>query len=334
MLLIVSRPDDEHVEHVIPRLAERGIPYHAVDPRDFPADARVAVSRGDPAAPRIRIAGPGGPVTLDAVRAVWYRRPRQPVFDTAMSDDAGVRRWADLEIGEFVDGLMESLDCLWIPGPPTLAFRAQHKLYHLGVAEHVGFRVPRTVVTNDWAAARAFRRAVDGEVVSKAVLRGQVEIGGELRACYTRPVLRRALRWRHTLRYVPATFQEYVPKRIEVRVTVFGSQVFAAELDSQASRFCRYDWRYMVMEDIAHRPHQLPDAIERQCLGLVRALGLTNGAIDLVVTPAGEYVFLEINPFGQWLWIEEWAGLPLTDALLALVESAVKRPAPALREPR
>ena len=52
-------------------------------------------------------------------------------------------------------------------------------------------------------------------------------------------------------------------------------------------------------------PIALPDAIARQCRAFVQRLGLVFGCFDLIVTPAGDYVFLEINQMGQFLWVEE-----------------------------
>jgi glutathione synthase/RimK-type ligase-like ATP-grasp enzyme len=55
--------------------------------------------------------------------------------------------------------------------------------------------------------------------------------------------------------------------------------------------------------------------VEDQILTLQRRLGLIYSAFDLVRTPQGEYVFLETNPFGQWLWIEDLTGLPISKAI-------------------
>jgi hypothetical protein len=55
--------------------------------------------------------------------------------------------------------------------------------------------------------------------------------------------------------------------------------------------------------------------MEKRCLCLMETLGLAFGAIDLIVTPHGKYVFLEVNPAGQFLWLDSTLGLPLLDAL-------------------
>jgi len=49
------------------------------------------------------------------------------------------------------------------------------------------------------------------------------------------------------------------------------------------------------------------------------SLGLVFGALDFVVTPDGQWIFLEINPNGQWFWIERQTGMPISTALAELL---------------
>lgn len=125
------------------------------------------------------------------------------------------------------------------------------------------------------------------------------------------------------LRFCPVIFQAYVPKLFELRITVVGKQVFAAEIHSQQANHTRHDWRRYDNYKTPHLPHQLPCSMEQRCVHLVEQLGLSYGAIDMVVTPDGRYVFLEINPNGQYLWIEETTGLPISDAICDLLMSGI-----------
>jgi glutathione synthase/RimK-type ligase-like ATP-grasp enzyme len=123
------------------------------------------------------------------------------------------------------------------------------------------------------------------------------------------------------VRYCPVIFQAYVPKRVELRITVVGGEVFAAEIHSQQSNHTRHDWRRYDLGETPHLPHELPADVARRCLRLVGELGLCYGAIDMVLTPDGRYVFIEINPNGQYLWIEQMTGLPISDAVCDLLTS-------------
>ena len=121
------------------------------------------------------------------------------------------------------------------------------------------------------------------------------------------------------IRLCPVIFQAYVPKRVELRITVVGRQVFAAEIHSQHSNHTKHDWRRYDRYQTPYFPHSLPTHLQQLCVRLVERLGLCYGAIDTVLTPDGRYVFLEINPNGQYLWIEKMTGLPISDAICDLL---------------
>jgi glutathione synthase/RimK-type ligase-like ATP-grasp enzyme len=149
---------------------------------------------------------------------------------------------------------------------------------------------------------------------------------------YTHPVRRRDAAGYQALRHAPLILQEYVPKEVELRITVVGERVFAAEIRSQASRVTQHDWRHYDNERATYAPSALPADVEQRCVRLVQALGLCFGAIDLIVTPEGEYVFLEINPNGQWAWVESLTGLPIADAVAELLMRGTVAPAQEVRE--
>jgi glutathione synthase/RimK-type ligase-like ATP-grasp enzyme len=127
------------------------------------------------------------------------------------------------------------------------------------------------------------------------------------------------------VRYAPSLFQPYIPKETEIRVTIVGSRVFAVELRSQEVLEAKDDWRRVDSKQIKHVPHYLPTELEQKCVELVEALDLSFGAIDLILTPSNEYVFLEINPNGQWAWIQQMCPeINIRDALIDLLEKGTK----------
>jgi glutathione synthase/RimK-type ligase-like ATP-grasp enzyme len=132
---------------------------------------------------------------------------------------------------------------------------------------------------------------------------------------YTELVTKRDIQNLETIRLCPMTFQAYIPKRLELRITVVGERVFAAEIHSQISNHTQFDWRRYDLARTPHASHVLPHHLELKCVELVRRLGLVYGAIDMILTPDGKYVFLEINPNGQYLWIEELTDLPISEAI-------------------
>jgi len=122
---------------------------------------------------------------------------------------------------------------------------------------------------------------------------------------FTSPVTKEDLDNLEGLQFCPMTFQENIPKALELRITIVGEQIFTAAINSQQLDGAIYDWR---KEGRAlhqqWQPYDLPKTIEKQLLELMKYFGLNYGAIDMIVTPDERYIFLEINPVGEFFWLE------------------------------
>ncbi|MFB9209246.1 MvdC/MvdD family ATP grasp protein [Nonomuraea spiralis] len=313
MLLILSEPGDATVEMVLPKLKARGADALWWDPGDYPSAARLTARFGADG-DELFLTRDGQVFDLSTTTAVWTRRPGRP--RAAENVTAADQRERVEELSEwFMDGFWDLLDARWLPARRPVLRRAHNKLVHLALARRLGFAVPRTVITNDPAElVPAYERA-GGRLIAKAMEHTPFEIDGGTHAVYTTVVDRRALAGRSLLAHEPVILQPYVAKAVELRVTVVGRQVFTAEIASQDSPRTRDDWRHYDFARARHSVHRLPDDVATRCADLVAALGVSFGAIDLILTPDGEYVFLEINPNGQWAWIEELTGLPISDAI-------------------
>lgn len=117
----------------------------------------------------------------------------------------------------------------------------------------------------------------------------------------------------------PTLFQKCISKKIELRITIVGDKIFTASIDSQASEKTRVDWRNYDFQNVSHTTFKLPEKVEGLCFQLIKRLGLVFSAIDMILTPDDRYIFLEINPNGQYLWIELLTGLPISEAIARLL---------------
>ena len=116
----------------------------------------------------------------------------------------------------------------------------------------------------------------------------------------------------------PTQLQEYIEKAFELRVTVIGNRVFAVRIDSQLHEETKVDWRLHTQLN-PHSVYELQHEIKQFCLAFLAEQRLLYGAMDFIVTPKGEYYFLEHNPFGQYLWLEHETKLPLTEEICNLL---------------
>ncbi|GII05615.1 MvdC/MvdD family ATP grasp protein [Planobispora takensis] len=313
MILILSDRRDDAVELVLPKLEQRGARVAWWDPGDFPARGRLTAA----------FAGGGHRIVLDTgaerldlseVRAVWRRRPNAPTPAESVSEPSH-RRHAIWQAEFLLDGAWELAPARWLPSRRDVERRAHNKIIHMAQAAALGFRVPETVYTNDPAElVPAYERA-GGGLIAKQINSDEFTVDGAEHRAYTTVLNRRHLTSRHRLQHEPVILQPYVPKAVELRVIVVGERVFAAEIDARASRTARDDWRHYDDDRVRYAAHRLPDALERACVELTASLGLTYGAIDLILSPDGEYTFLEINPNGAWGFVEQRAGLPVGDAI-------------------
>jgi glutathione synthase/RimK-type ligase-like ATP-grasp enzyme len=320
MILIVTGEDDVHADPVQAELERRGADVARFDPAWFPAEAELAVRVGNGGAVGGRLGFRGHEIELERIGAVWRRRPGQPQAAAELAGSSA---------GDAVEGeatavladLWELLDVRQLPASPDAIAHATHKTRQLLVAGQLGFELPATLVTN---APDAFLESYErrrGGMITKRARPSQrlAAADGETVVRYTEPVRPRDLVHVEDLRLCPLIVQHAVPKRLELRVTVVGSRVFAAAIHSQASHHTRLDWRRYDLVRTPIEPFPLPLEVEERCLALVRHLGLRFGAIDLVLTPDDQFVFLEINPNGQYLWIERATSLPISDAIADLL---------------
>jgi glutathione synthase/RimK-type ligase-like ATP-grasp enzyme len=110
-------------------------------------------------------------------------------------------------------------------------------------------------------------------------------------------------------------FQEQIPKQWELRVVYVNDKVFVGALDASVYDTSKVDWRKPGVDVGVWQHYDLPEQVLRRLQIFMDKLGLLFGALDFIVTPLGEYVFLEINPIGEWGMLEKDLDLPIASAI-------------------
>jgi len=188
----------------------------------------------------------------------------------------------------------------------------------LRLAKLVGFAVPETLISNSFDEIRQF--ATGRTVIGKPLRQALTGSSGTEQVIYTTRLPEIAEPDRQAIRSVPAIYQTEIAKQRDLRVTVVGERVFAVAIDSQSRSETVTDWRRGSVPDLAHEIIELPADIKVLCVSLVQQLDLRFGAIDLVLDAEGRYWFLECNPNGQWAWIENRTGAPISSAIVDELE--------------
>jgi len=314
MILIISTPNDAPANGVEVRLRARGLKVLRFDTADFPARANLTMSYR-PGVPKYTLRVGDDTHRFDRLDAVWFRKPGQPEIHADIKDEE-IREVMQQDASEFLSAVWDSLDCRALPGIPSDMKVAQRKASQLGRAQALGFELAPTIVSNDPREFLDLYRTESGRLISKinGALTLRSRMGSEFMR-YTNTVSTRDVLHAHSISYGPLVLQAYVPKRVEIRVTVVADKVFAAEIHSQSANRTRFDWRRYDLGTTPHKSHELPDDVAQRCVDLVKISRLTYGTIDLILTPDGRYVFLELNSAGEYGWIEQLTGLPISDAI-------------------
>jgi ATP-grasp ribosomal peptide maturase len=315
-VLVLTQQLDAHADLVIAELNRRGVPVVRFDTADFPQRAQLIA--------RLARSGWEGTLVtrdralpLEQIARIWYRRPTPFELDPALPPSG--QQFASAEARMAIGGLLRSARCAWVNHPEKIV-SADYKPWQLQVASDCGLEIPASLITNDPAAVFDFFEQCQGQLIYKTLSGGLImSESGDAVSIYTSRVTIDDLRLEsERVRQTACLFQELVPKKVELRITIIGEQIFAAEISYRDPDQAALDWR-TAYQHLQYRIYDLPEAISQKCLAFVQRLGLSFAALDLIVTPDDRYVLLEANACGQWAWIQNATGMPICEALVDLL---------------
>lgn len=307
MILVVSTASDEHAAAVLSELSKQRTPATLLDLSQFPQRMRLSMQYGAPDHHSFFLNLPDGTkLDLTDCAVIWWRRPQQFVLHPDLTR-ATHRNFALSESYEAFAGLWQALEAFWVNDPKKDEV-AHRKAFQLRVAQDVGLTIPRTLISNDPAVVRGFIEAQGHERTIYKAFSATEQDWRE-----TRLLRSEELALVDHVQYAPVIFQEYIEARYDLRITVIGDSIFPAAIYSQESAY-KMDFR-MDIANSRIEAVRLPPTVESQLHALMARLGLVYGAIDMRLTLDERYIFLEINPAGQWLFIEQRSMQPITASL-------------------
>ncbi len=312
MILIVSNDDDDHARAVIESLRRRkSVAVQLLDLSRFPKELHLGLDYEEGAGPiRSWFRNDREAVSVSNCSVVWWRRPQPFSMHEELLDPSQLS-FAHTECYEAVNGLWLTFPATWV-NHPSRDEEAARKPYQLRIAREVGFEIPRTRITSDPAAAAQFVEELGSSRTIYKAFTGTEQVWRE-----TRVLRENEVALLDDVQFAPVIFQEYIPAQLDLRITVIGDEIHASAIHSAEGAY-QADYR-MELSDARVETFTLPSGIQSLVRAYMRRLGLLYGAVDIRVTPEGRYVFLEINPSGQWLFMEERTGAPMTEAFTSLL---------------
>jgi len=318
-VLVIALRGEAHADAVVARLVARGVPVCRFDVDTFGDEAELSLTTGE-AGISGRIVTSAGTFATEEIAAVWLHRPIFELFGAGPTRDnlgSFVRREREAALRGLFDLVA---DAFWV-NPAAALYAATSKPMQLCHAAAVGLTLPRTLVTNRPDEAAAFFAASGGRVIAKA-FRGEIGSGWhDTEIVYAQRLTEAHLAELPRLRHAPCIFQELVDKASELRVTVVGDRLFPVEIRFADGAPPPDDYRRAEVE-ASYAACALPPELERACARLVERCGLGFAAIDFIRRPDGAFVFLELNAYAAWLWLEALTGIAVSDAVAELLAGA------------
>lgn len=318
-VLILSTNLDKETDIVCVELIRRGIDYVRLNVEDIHNNFSVeyGVEHDSNSHCRIKI---GSLLTdLSEISAVWLRD-----FDYALihpnSGDLNTafifQQWNDS-----LQHLFSTIENRWINNFEA-THRANNRMRQLTLAKQLGFNIPSTLITNNPEKARRFYYEHEEDIILKVLHHHDIELLDKVYSIYSHRVTSKDVTKFEDLGYAPSVLQERIHTCSEYRVIVVKDKVFSVQFGLERELQCN-DMHRIPLSRLSMKPALLGNEHELQCIKLVKSLGLDYGAIDFVMDENGKLFFLEVNPTGDWLWIERKTKLPITRAVVDLIEYVV-----------
>jgi glutathione synthase/RimK-type ligase-like ATP-grasp enzyme len=325
MILILTNNQDPHADKVVEILRHKKILALRLNSDTVCPSSHLSF---DPKRDKeIQICSAGYTYHLKEITAIWYRKPHfwftdysKVSAENAMANDFKLQ-----ELLHFYDMLMHEANSAQIFAVNNIEklLKARNKPLQLHSANSIGFKIPNTLITSSPDQVESFLENHGGTGIIKVMDKGFVRYANKSKRFLTYPILLSEYR-KYRKKGVfdhPLFIQEEIKKAFELRVTVIGEKVFSCKIHSQDNPESRLDWRRSHPDDLKYEAFSLPNDVKQMCRNLCKHLELAFGAIDLAVTTSGEFVFFEINPNGQYLFLEQKTGLPLSMAMAELLST-------------
>jgi glutathione synthase/RimK-type ligase-like ATP-grasp enzyme len=302
MIIIMSPLNDVHSLAVQSRLTQQ-LDKEAtiIDAADYPGKWNIDMFVGQENG--FILSNGGSIISSDQIEGVWLRRVQPPVISEKVVIRE-VRSFCQSETQDFLVGLLATFPN--VVNKRSAEYTSSKKPYQLRVAAGIGLRVPDTLISTDPNRIRSFYERHSGNVIFKILTATKFQF------TETRVLEREFLHYLDSAVFAPTIFQERIEARIHLRITVVDREMFCASVEPTRPHGL-LDWR--LDKDPIIRAAAVPDEVVEKLMMLCDALNLRYGAIDLILGKDGEYIFLEVNPGGQFLFIEIQTGQPISLAV-------------------
>jgi len=317
-VLVLTHELEANVDIVIPMIRKKETPVIRINTDQFPQYLSLSLFFEDNTFSFLT--EDGIRLSAENIQSCWYRQPWGP--NIKKEEAGGYGHLVKEESKATIWSLSSTLDTFWMNSPSSVRLLDNNKFLQMKIADSVGFRTPASLITTNEFELMEFCERHGGFVALK-MISGRVfgsESPEKFDGVYTQKLSLRELRERaERIKICPVFAQEYVEKKLEARITVVGKSIFPCAIYSQDSTKTLHDWRHYDFKNVKHEKLSIPDNISKGLRDFMERSNLSFGAFDFIITPQGEFVFLEVNTGGQWGWIEDLTGMPISETVADLL---------------
>ena len=328
MVLIFTNKEDSHPTPVIQHFNSWGVPFFRFNTECLLIDYEFKWwTEGANTDFYIKNKINGCEVYGHEVTAIWDRRPIPPSRVPLKCDDE-IENTCLEEAHGFLSYLRYYLKDVFSIGSIVNDRYASSKMLQTRIALDSGFIVPKTMYSNKYEDLNAYFSRSEFLSV-KPISVDSVYYENQEYVFYVNKHRHEDIfsqsvdAFSQTVSFI----QEYIEKEYELRITVCCEEIVACRIDSQKqnSGEGKEDWRQGYDFGLQQKIVNIPDNLRSSCLSYLDKMGLNFGCFDIIVTPRGEYVFLECNPNGQWYWIELETGADISGIIARHLSNPISK---------
>lgn len=243
---------------------------------------------------------------FERLKGIYFRAPvflrAQSKKTLTVEEQLEKSQWSS-----FIRNLIVFENAVWINNPVN-TYRAENKMYQLAIAKECGMKIPETYVSNSTNVIKEDELYIvksldtalfyDTQKQTELFTYSNVISGKELKG--------------YDLHNAPVFIQEFLNPKVDCRITYVMGKMYPVQILKKGNGVYG-DWRF-DKEKLDYVPFSLPETEKNKIVKMMNRLDLNFGGIDLAFVN-GEYYFIEVNPTGEWGWLESNTGCEISKTI-------------------
>lgn len=323
MILCITHSNDHYtIDIVIARCKELGIPVLRFNSDDFSYKIHFEYCNNSDT-DVVRLTTPDFDITTDQIQAVWYRKLWTITVPENLEEDYQKIYFQEYTTMRTI--FLESLKHVFWMNPMAIDHEiGENKFYQLQQAAVSGLQVPKSIFTNNpKSVTQFFYQVANQQMIAK--LHGALSrsMSGNTPFFPTTVIQEQDLAHLDSLIYCPMIFQERIEKQYELRIIYVDGEFFTGKIQAENTSKGVTDWRTSNTVFSPWQIYSLPKLVEESLAKMMQKMQLFFGAIDMIRNTAGEYIFLEVNPQGEWGMLQRDLGYPIGETIVAKIAQKI-----------